>query len=180
MKTTIQILSALVLSFGIYSCGGDDASGDDAADSGSETNSEVNQDADNENVGDESNNDSASNKKEDQSYHISLDSDDGEMGTGMTTGKILISDNMICTVGDWKMRILTDEFRPNNMVGNIYNAQIISDDYNSNDCTCQMMNVEATGEKASVGEYVKMEGEVTCDEGTVAGTFVVQMIDQEK
>ncbi len=179
MKTTIQLLAAVTLFFAIQSCGGDDASGEDTNDSDNTTNSEVSQDQSNDNDPKENNTDNAS-SKEDKSYHISLDSDIGELGTGMTTGKVTISDAIICTVGEWKMRVLTDEFNPNKMVGNIYNAHIISSDYNSMNCSCQMMNVEETGKAASVGEYVKIEGEVTCDEGAVTGTFVVQMIDQEK
>ena len=78
------------------------------------------------------------------------------------------------------MRVLTDEYSPEKMVGNIYNAHIISKDYNSNACTCQFMNVEGTGEMGYAGERVKVEGEVTCDEGAVGGTFVVQMIEPKK
>lgn len=180
MKTTIQLLAAIAICCSVQSCGSDDASEEETTNAETPTNSEDNPSQSNDNAGNESNPEANSTKDEDLSYFIMLDTDAGELNTGMTTGKINISDDMICTVGDWRMRILTDEFRPNNMVGEYYNAHIISDEYNSNNCSCQMMSVDDTGEKASVGEYVRMEGEITCDEGAVTGTFTVKMIDQEK
>ncbi|XOV68026.1 MAG: hypothetical protein ACFHU9_02410 [Fluviicola sp.] len=185
MKIIYLVVAGLFLSLTLQSCGGEDASGEDtdndAANTESNAGSSENTDSTNENDENESNSNAESDSKENLDYHISLDSDNGEMATGMVSGKALISDQaIICTVGDWKLRVLTDEYSPKKMVGNMYPAHIFSKKYDSQKCTCQFMNVEGTGVDGAAGERVKMEGEITCDEGAVYGTFIVPMIEPKK
>ncbi len=178
MKLVLKLFT-LALVFGMMqSCGGDaqDESGSPNADS----NDQVMSDADSDqNTPQASSNDT--NKPEDKAdYHITLNKGGEEMATGMSKGKAMISDNWICTVGDWKMRILVDEFNPEGMVGKEYHAHVISQDFNSNDCQCQMENITPTGIKNSTGERVKMEGSISCDGGETTGTFAVQLIQPGK
>ena len=76
------------------------------------------------------------------------------------------------------MKILTDEFDPRKMIGNEYPAQIISDDFSSNNCQCVVRQLTGTGVTNSVGERLKADGQITCDDGKYEGEFRVQLIQQ--
>ncbi len=110
-------------------------------------------------------------------YHITLDKGSQHFESGLGTSDAVIADDFICTVNEWKMRILTDQFNPHLMVGNVYDAQISSVDFSSKKCQCEITSVMGTGIKDEVGEHVKVEGTVTCDDGEVKGAFRVKLIN---
>lgn len=172
MKSFSKLLIFGGICFALQACGGEEQS---AADENVETNdTEAVSDSD-ESVNDEP---EAVAPEPADDYHITLNKAGEEITTGPSKGKAMISDAFICTVGDWKMRILTDEFDPSKMVGNEYHAHIISGDFNSSNCKCQMNKMTGTGDYGYAGEYVKMEGDITCDDAESSGTFAVQLIDQ--
>ncbi|GAB5418857.1 MAG: hypothetical protein Crog4KO_01620 [Crocinitomicaceae bacterium] len=178
MKLVLK-LSTFALAFVMMqSCGGEaqDESGNSNGDGREQEMNDADSDQNMQQA--KSNDDNKTEEKAD--YHITLNKGGEEMATGMSKGKAMISDNWICTVGDWKMRILVDEFNPEGMVGKEYNAHVISQDFNSNDCQCQMENITGTGIKNSTGERVKMEGSISCDGGETTGTFAVQLIQPGK
>ncbi len=111
-----------------------------------------------------------------QDYHITLNKGADRYESGLGAGDVTISDVFLCSVNDWKMRIITEQFDPHQMVGQTYKAHIISDDYNSTKCQCEINSVMGTGIKNEVGERVKAEGSITCDDGKVKGAFRVQLL----
>lgn len=177
MTSTIKLLILGIICFSFQSCSGE---GEEST-----TDNETEATTDSETTSDNSTTDEAtetetSEQEPQDDYHITLNKGGEEITTGPSAGKALISDAFICTVGDWKMRILTDEFDPQKMVGNEYHAHIISKEYNSMNCKCQMKNLTGTGITNSVGERVKMEGDITCDDGEATGSFTVQLIQQKQ
>lgn len=175
MKKTTLIVALVSFCFILQSCGADEKETPNT--SGTDSRDQVMKDADSDQ---EMPKETSNKPAEKADYHITLNKGGEDVSTGMSNGKAMISDNWICTVGDWKMRILVDEFNPEGMVGNEYHAHIISQDFNSTNCKCQMENMTGTGITNSTGERVKMEGSISCDDGESTGTFAVQLIQPGK
>lgn len=109
-------------------------------------------------------------------YHITLNKGKQHFESGLGGGEVVMADDFICTVNDWKMRVLTEQFDPHQMVGNMYDTQITSNDFSSRKCECEITSVMGTGIKNEIGEYVKAEGTITCDDDKVKGSFRIKLI----
>ncbi|MCR9173367.1 MAG: hypothetical protein NXI10_12780 [bacterium] len=182
MKTTHFTATILLLSVFLFSCGNEEANGEKTDPSKNEVEKGTKQDEVKDLDGKEPDDASENTSKEEDlgkaDYFISLESEEGEFGTGMSKGKTEITDGITCTLGDWTLKFTTAETNPKKMVGNIYMADLESDQYSAQGCTCQIMNMKRTDEKNEQGQKVKLEGEIVCDEGEVYGTFVVPMIQK--
>lgn len=178
MTSFFKLLILGSICFSIQACGGDPDSTDaDVIENDSSTKKKTNYQKE-----DISGDDIVQDTKPDpegSDYFITLKSgDDSEVSSGVGKGNVRISDIFLCSVEDWKMKILTDEFDPRKMIGNEYPAQIISDDFNSNNCQCVVRELTGTGVTNSVGERLKADGKITCDDGKYTGEFRVQLIQQ--
>lgn len=176
MKKISQLLFVGTLLLAFSSCGDSDQQAENEG--GNESSTETSTEASNNQS--ESTAAETGNETPADDYHISLNINGEEVSTGPTTGKVMIADDYICTVGSWKMKILSDgEYSAEKLKGNEYHAHMFSDEFASMNCKCQINELTGTGEKSTVGERIKADGTITCDDGAVEGTFKVQLFEPQ-